>query len=132
MVAAQHPTSAAAGQSLGPGTAAVKFGGTRTVPLAGGSAGRKGPGVRIGAAIMRAVASPVSRPPHRRDRHCRRCGGRCDGVTRAPLTAVIIVMEMTADRGTILPLMAAALVADAVCTLVCKRKLYHALSLQFQ
>ena len=32
MVAAQHPTSAAAGQSLGPGTAAVKFGGTRTVP----------------------------------------------------------------------------------------------------
>ncbi|WP_428332970.1 chloride channel protein [Novosphingobium sp.] len=54
------------------------------------------------------------------------------GVTRAPLTAVIIVMEMTADRGMILPLMAAALVADAVSTLVCKRKLYHALSLQFR
>jgi H+/Cl- antiporter ClcA len=57
--------------------------------------------------------------------------GYFTGVTRAPLTAVIIVMEMTADRGMILPLMATALVADAVSTLVCRRKLYHALALQF-
>lgn len=57
--------------------------------------------------------------------------GYFTGVTRAPLTAVIIVMEMTADRGMILPLMATALVADAVSTMVCRRKLYHALSLQF-
>jgi H+/Cl- antiporter ClcA len=57
--------------------------------------------------------------------------GYFTGVTRAPLTGVIIVMEMTADRGMILPLMATALVADAVSAMVCKRKLYHALSLQF-
>jgi len=71
------------------------------------------PGVAPGAIVLVGVA------------------GYFTGVTRAPLTAVIIVMEMTADRGMILPLMAAALVADAVSTLVCKRKLYHALSLQF-
>jgi H+/Cl- antiporter ClcA len=50
----------------------------------------------------------------------------------APLTAVIIVMEMSADRGMILPLMATALVADTVSTMVCRRKLYHAQSLQFR
>lgn len=54
------------------------------------------------------------------------------GVTRAPLTAVIIVMEMTADRGMILPLMATALTADRISAQVCRRKLYHALSLQFR
>jgi len=57
--------------------------------------------------------------------------GYFTGVTRAPLTAVIIVMEMTADRGMILPLMATAIVADAVSARVCRRKLYHTLSLQF-
>ncbi|HWU04464.1 MAG TPA: chloride channel protein, partial [Novosphingobium sp.] len=54
------------------------------------------------------------------------------GVVRAPLTAVIIVMEMTADRGMILPLFGTALLADWVSAMVCKPKLYHALSLQFQ
>jgi len=54
------------------------------------------------------------------------------GVTRAPLTAVIIVMEMTADRAMILPLFAAALVADAVSARVCPEKLYHALSHPFR
>lgn len=50
------------------------------------------------------------------------------GVVRAPLTAVIIVMEMTASRAMILPLFAAALVADQVSALVCPEKLYHALA----
>lgn len=54
------------------------------------------------------------------------------GVTRAPLTAVIIVMEMTADRAMILPLFAAALVADQVSAAVCPEKLYHALSHPFR
>jgi H+/Cl- antiporter ClcA len=54
------------------------------------------------------------------------------GVTRAPLTAVIIVMEMTADRAMILPLFAAALVADHVSAQVCPEKLYHTLSHPFR
>jgi H+/Cl- antiporter ClcA len=54
------------------------------------------------------------------------------GVTRAPLTAVIIVMEMTADRAMILPLFAAALVADQVSAAICPEKLYHALSHPFR
>jgi H+/Cl- antiporter ClcA len=53
------------------------------------------------------------------------------GVVRAPLTAVIIIVEATASRGMILPLFAAALAADAAGRLVCKDKLYHALASEF-
>ena len=58
--------------------------------------------------------------------------GYFTGVVRAPLTAVIIMMEMTADRTMILPLFATALIADAVSAMVCPHKLYHALSAQFR
>ena len=53
------------------------------------------------------------------------------GVVRAPLTAVIIVMEATAARGMILPLFATALIADAASTLVCRERLYHGLAKPF-
>ena len=53
------------------------------------------------------------------------------GVVRAPLTAVIIITEATASRGMIFPLFASALIADASGRLVCKEKLYHALSREF-
>lgn len=54
------------------------------------------------------------------------------GVVRAPLTAVIIVMEMTAERSMIVPLFIAALVADWVSSQICPAKLYHALSAGFR
>lgn len=54
------------------------------------------------------------------------------GVVRAPLTAVIIVMEMTADWAMILPLFGAALIADWVSSMICPDKLYHALSAGFR
>lgn len=54
------------------------------------------------------------------------------GVTRAPLTAVIIVMEMTANRTMILPLFATALVADQASAWICPEKLYHALARPFR
>ena len=53
------------------------------------------------------------------------------GVVRAPLTAVIIVMEATAARGMILPLFATALIADAASTVVCRERLYHGLAKPF-
>lgn len=58
--------------------------------------------------------------------------GYFTGVVRAPLTAVIIVMEMSADRGMILPLFGTALIADWISAMICRPKLYHALSLQFR
>jgi H+/Cl- antiporter ClcA len=58
--------------------------------------------------------------------------GYFTGVVRAPLTSVIIMMEMTDDRTMILPLFATALIADQVSARVCPSKLYHALSRKFQ
>ena len=53
------------------------------------------------------------------------------GVVRAPLTAVIILMETTASRGMILPLFATALIADATSTLICRERIYHGLARAF-
>lgn len=53
------------------------------------------------------------------------------GVARAPLTAVIIVSEMTDSHAMILPLFGAAIIADAVAGLVCRERLYHGLSRPF-
>ena len=53
------------------------------------------------------------------------------GVVREPLTSVIIIVEATASRGMILPLFAAALIADFSAPLVCREKLYHALAREF-
>ncbi len=53
------------------------------------------------------------------------------GVVRAPLTAVIILSETTASRGLMLPMFAAAFLADGASQLVCREKLYHGLSRTF-
>lgn len=50
------------------------------------------------------------------------------GVVRAPLTAVIILIETTAARGIILPLFATALIADWTSAQVCPTRLYHGLA----
>ncbi len=50
------------------------------------------------------------------------------GVVRAPLTAVIIIVEATASRGLIIPLFLAALIAHGVSSLLCRERLYHALA----
>ncbi|WP_271301113.1 chloride channel protein [Sphingomonas sp. CV7422] len=53
------------------------------------------------------------------------------GVVRAPLTAVIILSETTASRGLMLPMFAAAFIADWASQAVCREKLYHGLSATF-
>ena len=54
------------------------------------------------------------------------------GVVRSPLTAVLIVSEMTDSRAMILPLVATAVIADGVSALVCRERLYHGLSKSFR
>ena len=48
-----------------------------------------------------------------------------------PLTAVIILSEATGSSNAILPLFATALIGDWAGSLVCKERLYHALSRSF-
>ena len=53
------------------------------------------------------------------------------GVVQAPITATVIVMEMTDDGQVTVPLMATAFLAFGVSRLVCRQPLYAALAEQF-
>jgi len=50
------------------------------------------------------------------------------GVVQTPITAFVIVMEMTDNSSMLLPLMAAALIAKGVSHLVCPRPIYQVLA----
>ena len=54
------------------------------------------------------------------------------GVVQAPITATIIVMEMTDNQRMTIPLLATAMLAFGVSRLVCPRPLYGALARRFQ
>lgn len=53
------------------------------------------------------------------------------GVVQAPITATVIVMEMTANQSLTIPLMATAFLSFGVSRLVCRRALYGALARRF-
>ena len=53
------------------------------------------------------------------------------GVVQAPLTALVIVTEMTGNRSLTLPLMAAVLIGRGASALVCRRSLYRSLADRF-
>ncbi|HEY8255272.1 MAG TPA: chloride channel protein, partial [Rhizomicrobium sp.] len=53
------------------------------------------------------------------------------GVVRAPITAFVIVSEMTGDHGMLVPLMAAALIADFCARTVNHEGVYHMLARRF-
>ncbi len=54
------------------------------------------------------------------------------GVVQAPITAFVIVMEMTNDQAMLIPLMASAVIAYGVSRLLCPEALYHALAEQYR
>ncbi len=53
------------------------------------------------------------------------------GVVQTPMTAFVIVMEMTSNQDMLLPLMATSLVAFSVSRLICHEPIYHSLSRAF-
>ncbi|TAN48481.1 MAG: chloride channel protein [Rhodospirillales bacterium] len=57
--------------------------------------------------------------------------GYFTGVVQAPITAVVIVMEMTDNQSLTLPLMAAAMIAFGVSRLVCPDPMYRTLAKSF-
>ncbi|HUB85799.1 MAG TPA: chloride channel protein [Rhizomicrobium sp.] len=53
------------------------------------------------------------------------------GVVQAPITSFVIVSEMVDNHRMLVPLMAAALIANASSKIVCKEGVYHALAKRF-
>ena len=109
----------------------AKFVATLATAMSGAPGGIFAPSLSVGAGMGQLVAMLF---PGNAPRAIVLLGmiGYFTGVVRAPLTAVIIMMEMTDDRMMILPLFATALIADWVSALICRHKLYHALSRQFR
>lgn len=108
----------------------VKFVATLATTLSGTPGGIFAPSLAVGAGVGNLLAPLFPSEP---------AGaiillgmaGYFVGVVRAPLTAVIILIETTASRGMILPLFVAALIADAASALVCRERLYHGLAVRF-
>ncbi len=57
--------------------------------------------------------------------------GYFSGVVQSPLTATVIVLEMTSDRSMVIPLLATALFAATISRLISREPLYHALARNF-
>ena len=57
--------------------------------------------------------------------------GYFSGVVQTPITAVIIVMEMTDDNHLLLPLMATSLLADGISKMICPEPIYQAMAKDF-
>jgi H+/Cl- antiporter ClcA len=53
------------------------------------------------------------------------------GVVQAPITAFVIVTEMTDNHAMVVPLMATALIAYATSRSICREGVYHALAKGF-
>ncbi len=53
------------------------------------------------------------------------------GVVQTPITAVVIIMEMTADQSLLLPLLATALIAEGISKLINPKPIYRVLAADF-
>jgi H+/Cl- antiporter ClcA len=50
------------------------------------------------------------------------------GVVQAPITAVVIVMEMTNSTSLLIPFLATAVIAQSTSRVLCPKGIYHALA----
>ncbi|MCK1715452.1 chloride channel protein [Bradyrhizobium sp. 143] len=53
------------------------------------------------------------------------------GVVQAPITVFVIVTEMTNNQSMVVPLIASALIAQAISRILCPEGIYHALAKGF-
>jgi H+/Cl- antiporter ClcA len=54
--------------------------------------------------------------------------GYFTGVVQTPITAFVIVMEMTNNQDLVMAMMATALIASSVSRLICRKPIYEALA----
>lgn len=112
------------------GFAAEKFAATVISYLSGIPGGIFAPSLAVGAGIGQWLAHLVPRAP----------SGAVvllgmvayfSGVVQAPITATIIVMEMTENQAMTIPLLTTSMLAFGVSRLVCRRPIYGALARRF-
>jgi H+/Cl- antiporter ClcA len=94
--------------------------------LSGIPAGLLAPSLSVGAGLGQVLADQLGQPSVVPFAILGMCGFLA-GVTQAPVTSFVIVMEMTAQHAMVLPLMLTAAVATAVSKMV-SRPLYQTLA----
>jgi len=110
--------------------ALAKMGSTTLAAISGIPGGIFSPSLSVGAGLGAALAWCTPMAPQ---------GavvllgmvGYFAGVVQAPITAFVIVMEMTNNQTMILPLMTASLIGYGISRLICRESIYHALSRQY-
>jgi len=85
--------------------------------LSGIPAGLLAPSLSVGAGLGQSIADVLAQPSAVPFAILGMCGYLA-GVTQAPLTSLVIVMEMTAQHALVLPLMVTAAVATAISKLI--------------
>lgn len=115
---------------LPPGFGILKLIATALSSVSGIPGGIFSPSLAVGAGIGAEIASFVtSFPPD--TLALLGMVSYFTGVVQAPITAFVIVSEMTDNHTMLVPLMMAALIAQFTSRLVCKEGVYHALAKQF-
>ena len=94
--------------------------------LSGIPAGLLAPSLSVGAGLGQVLADQLGQPSAVPFAILGMCGFLA-GVTQAPITSFVIVMEMTAEHAMVLPLMLTAAVATAISRMV-SRPLYQTLA----
>ncbi len=109
---------------------ALKLAATTISYLSGIPGGIFAPSLAVGAGLGHALANLM---PHVPPAALVLLGmvGYFSGVVQAPITATVIVMEMTDNQAMTIPLMATSFIAFGVSRLVCRRALYGALARRF-
>jgi len=115
---------------LAPSFPVLKLLATMVSYLSGMPGGIFAPSLAIGAGIGQWIAALIPSAPS---------GavvllgmvGYFSGVVQAPITATVIVMEMTDNQDMKIPLLATSLLAFGVSRLICRRALYGALARRF-
>jgi H+/Cl- antiporter ClcA len=110
--------------------AALKFAATVISYISGIPGGLFAPSLSVGAGLGSLLAQLMPSAP---------AGavvllgmvGFFSGVVQAPITATVIVMEMTDNQQVTIPLLATAFLAFGVSRLVCRRPIYSALARRF-
>ncbi|WP_224702775.1 chloride channel protein [Devosia aquimaris] len=99
---------------------------TMVTSISGIPGGIFSPSLSVGAGIASLLQGPLQIPIGALAIMC--MAAYLAAVLQAPITAVVIVIEMTGNHGMIFPVMVCAVVASAVSRGICKEGIYHALA----
>ncbi|KKB80512.1 chloride channel protein [Devosia soli] len=125
---AEQAKAIMAGESVSSGFGALKLLATLLSSVSGIPGGIFSPSLAVGAGVADMFSALVPIPIAALTIIC--MGSYLAAVLQAPITAFVIVTEMTGNHSLIFPLMVGSVVATSISRLVCKEGIYHALARQ--